>query len=112
MKLVSTNSRHLSPPRLSGFLIGFHFRIHSLIRIGSFLILAIVSAPAEMSQEGQSSLLRFPDMHRGNIAFVHAGDIYLVDADGGVARQLTSHKGQELFPKFSPDGKWIAFSAE
>ncbi|HPI71048.1 MAG TPA: acetyl-CoA synthetase, partial [Tenuifilaceae bacterium] len=42
----------------------------------------------------------------------YAGDLWTVDANGGEARQLTSHKGLELFPKISPDGKWIAFSAE
>jgi tricorn protease len=31
---------------------------------------------------------------------------------GGPAWRLTSHPGQELFPKISPDGTQIAFSAE
>jgi len=57
-------------------------------------------------------LLRFPDINDDLIAFVYAGDIWTVDADGGEARRLTSHKGLELFPKISPDGKWIAFSAQ
>ncbi|MCB2203971.1 PDZ domain-containing protein [bacterium] len=57
-------------------------------------------------------LLRFPDVHGDRVAFVYAGDIYLASTGGGSARQLTAHEGQELFPKFSPDGKWIAFSAE
>jgi tricorn protease len=46
------------------------------------------------------------------IAFVYAGDIWTVAASGGTARRLTSHPGLELFPKFSPDGRWIAFSGE
>src|SRR5205823_2882351 len=46
------------------------------------------------------------------IAFVYAGDVYVVGRGGGVAQQLTSHPGEELYPKFSPDGNWIAFSAE
>src|SRR2546428_11549753 len=57
-------------------------------------------------------LLRFPDIHEDKIAFVYAGDIWVVETGGGMARRLTSHKGLELFPKFSPDGKWIAFSGE
>ncbi|MBE2189762.1 MAG: PD40 domain-containing protein [Desulfobulbaceae bacterium] len=57
-------------------------------------------------------MLRFPDIHNDKIAFVYGGDIYISSSTGGTARQLTSHKGKELFPKFSPDGKWIAFSAE
>lgn len=57
-------------------------------------------------------LLRFPDINKNLIAFVYAGDIWTVPASGGDAKRLTSHKGLELFPKISPDGKWIAFSAE
>ena len=59
-----------------------------------------------------SRLMRFPDINNGLVAFVYAGDIWTVSADGGDARRLTSHEGMELFPKISPDGKWIAFSGE
>ncbi|MBN1448233.1 MAG: PD40 domain-containing protein [Bacteroidetes bacterium] len=64
------------------------------------------------SQTEDTRLLRFPDIHQNRIAFVYAGDIYTVSAEGGTARQLTAHEGLELFPKFSPDGNWIAFTAE
>ena len=57
-------------------------------------------------------LLRFPDINNDLITFVYAGDIWTVNSKGGEARRLTSHKGLELFPKISPDGKWIAFSGE
>jgi tricorn protease len=60
----------------------------------------------------EARLLRFPDINRNLVAFVYAGDIWTVDADGGEARRLTSDEGLELFPKISPDGKWIAFSAQ
>ncbi len=43
---------------------------------------------------------------------MYAGDIWTVNANGGDARHITSHEGIELFPKISPDGKWIAYSAE
>ncbi len=57
-------------------------------------------------------LLRYPDISGDQVVFVYAGNIWTASADGGDARQLTSHKGLELFPKLSPDGQWIAFSAE
>jgi tricorn protease len=57
-------------------------------------------------------LLRFPNINGDLVAFVYAGDIWSVPASGGDARRLTSHQGLELFPKISPDGRWIAFSAE
>jgi len=57
-------------------------------------------------------MMRFPDINGNLITFVYAGDIWTVDAAGGNARRVTSHPGLELFPKISPDGRWIAFSAE
>jgi tricorn protease len=57
-------------------------------------------------------LLRLPDIQGDRVAFVYGGDIYTVSAQGGIAQRLTSHEGQELYPKFSPDGRWIAYSAE
>ncbi|MEN8152654.1 MAG: PDZ domain-containing protein [Acidobacteriota bacterium] len=57
-------------------------------------------------------LLRTPDINGNLIVFVYAGDIWSVSSDGGDAKRLTSHKGTEIFPKISPDGKLIAFSAE
>ncbi|MEO7916485.1 MAG: hypothetical protein ABIR16_02485, partial [Dokdonella sp.] len=61
---------------------------------------------------GDSRVLRFPDICGDQIAFVQAGDIYTVANSGGLAVRLTSHDGQELYPKFSPDCRWIAFSGE
>ena len=68
-----------------------------------------ISAQAQDSQE--SRLLRFPDIYKDKVAFVYGGDIWLASTSGGVARRITSHPGRELFPKFSPDGKWIAYQA-
>lgn len=59
---------------------------------------------------GDSRLLRFPDICGDAITFVQAGDIYTVAARGGTALRLTSHAGQELYPKFSPDCRSIGFS--
>ncbi|MBF6629360.1 MAG: PD40 domain-containing protein [Proteiniphilum sp.] len=57
-------------------------------------------------------MMRYPDINGDLITFVYAGDIWTVGAAGGTAKRVTSHAGIELFPKISPDGKWIAFSAE
>src|SRR5262249_34053609 len=54
-------------------------------------------------------MLRYPDVGKTHIVFVYANDIWLVPREGGVASPLASPPGQELFPKFSPDGKTIAF---
>ncbi|MGD0579760.1 MAG: peptidase S41, partial [Bryobacteraceae bacterium] len=60
----------------------------------------------------QTKLLRFPDIHDSRIVFTYGGDLWLVAATGGVATRLTAHPGVELFAKFSPDGKRIAFTGQ
>lgn len=60
----------------------------------------------------EARLLRFPHINGNNIVFSYAGDLYIVDANGGTARRLTSDIGYEMFPRFSPDGKYIAFTGQ
>ncbi|MFH0760602.1 MAG: S41 family peptidase [Bacteroidota bacterium] len=60
----------------------------------------------------EARLLRFPDIYGDKIVFSYAGDIYTVSANGGTARRLTSNIGYEMFPRFSPDGKTIAFTGQ
>ena len=55
-------------------------------------------------------MLRYPDVSATQIAFVYAGDIWLVPKTGGTAQRLSSPRGEEVFPRFSPDGSQIAFS--
>ena len=57
-------------------------------------------------------LLRQPDIEGQRIVFMYAGDLWTVARSGGVAARLTAHEGVERFPKFSPDGRTIAFTAE
>ncbi len=57
-------------------------------------------------------LMRFPDISKNTIVFVYGEDIWSVSADGGVAKRLTIHDGQERYPRFSPDGSMIAFTGE
>ncbi|RXQ91589.1 acetyl-CoA synthetase [Ancylomarina salipaludis] len=75
-----------------------------------FLIL--IGMISSVNAQNDVRLMRYPDVNKDLIAFVYAGDIWSVDAKGGDATRLTSHKGMELFPKISPDGQWIAFSGE
>ncbi len=55
-------------------------------------------------------MLRYPDVSATQIAFVYAGDIWVAPKNGGAAMRLSSPKGEESFPRFSPDGSQIAFS--
>lgn len=60
----------------------------------------------------EARLLRFPTIFKDKIVFTYAGDLYTVAREGGIARRLTSHKGYEMFPRFSPGGKHLAFTAQ
>jgi tricorn protease len=57
-------------------------------------------------------LLRFPDIWHDQIVFSYAGDLWAVGSQGGTAKRLTSNAGLELFAKFSPDGRSIAFTGQ
>ncbi len=61
---------------------------------------------------GQTRLLRHPDIYGDRVVFTYAGDLWAADVSGGVASRLTSTPGVELFAKFSPDGRWIAFTGQ
>ncbi len=74
--------------------------------------IALLCFAANAMAIDDARMMRYPDTNGKQIVFVYAGDLWIVDATGGDAQRLTSHDGLELFPKFSPDGKWIAFSAE
>lgn len=69
--------------------------------------LVITTARAQID----ARLLRYPDVSATTIAFVYAGDVWLVPKTGGVAQRLSTPKGEEEFPRFSPDGTLLAFSA-
>jgi tricorn protease len=81
-----------------------------VLTIVGFVIGCACMMSAQEALEGR--LLRFPDIYKDKIAFMYGGDLWLASSAGGTARRVTSHPGRELFPKFSPDGKWLAFTGQ
>lgn len=79
-------------------------RLFWLVWVNVSLLCGVVS--------GQTRLLRFPDLHGDQVVFSYAGDLWRVSASGGTATRITTHPGLELFAKFSPDGKQIAFTGQ
>lgn len=63
-------------------------------------------------QADEARLLRFPATNGTDVVFTYAGDLYKAPLSGGEAQRLTSHIGYEIFPRFSPDGKSIAFTGQ
>ncbi len=85
-------------------------RIPRLLALFSTLLL--MSWPSTSMAQEETRLLRFPHIHGNSVVFTYAGDLYTASIEGGEAKRLTSHEGLEVFARFSPDGRWIAFSGE
>jgi len=58
----------------------------------------------------EARFMRYPDIYKDKIVFTYEGDLWLATTGGGIARRLTNAPGMEYSAKFSPDGKWIAFT--
>jgi tricorn protease len=83
-----------------------------LLRACAAVVLLGFAAVCLGQEMPEGRLMRFPDVYKDKIVFSYAGDLWLASTSGGVARRITTSPGLELFPKFSPDGKWIAFTAQ
>jgi tricorn protease len=84
-----------------------------ILRKGRFVLLVLLATLfCVASLAAQTKLLRFPDVHGDKVVFTYGGDLWLASTSGGSATRLTAHPGLELFAKFSPDGKWIAFTGQ
>jgi tricorn protease len=78
-----------------------------------FLLTSVATAaPGDAPLPPETKLLRMPDVYGESIVFCYAGDLWTVSTSGGTASRLTAHEGQEVFPRFSPDGQWIAFTGQ
>ena len=60
----------------------------------------------------EAKLVRYPSYSNGRIAFTYLADIWVADENGGNVQRLTVNRARDAYPRFSPDGKWIAFSSD
>ena len=74
------------------------------------LAILVLCSAAEAGVPGR--FVQAPDVRDNTIVFTWERDLWSVPATGGVATRLTTHPGMETFAKFSPDGKWIAFTGQ
>jgi tricorn protease len=92
-------------------------RCNILFWLGLATMTCLAASPAKAAApegvpDGPTRLLRYADISKDRVVFAYAGDLWIAGREGGAARRLTSHVGGERLPKFSPDGKWIAFTGE
>ena len=76
------------------------------------LCMSVILALSPLAAAREARLVRYPDYHAGKIAFAYLGDIWTADEDGKNVLRLTVHKARDVAPRFSPDGRWIAFSSD
>jgi len=86
-------------------------RAFGILGLSIILGLALGAVPSGAGA-AQRALMRFPTLHANTIVFSAAGNLWRVDRKGGVAQRLTTDSGLDLMPRFSPDGKEIAFTGE
>src|SRR5271170_1414213 len=74
--------------------------------------LALCVGLTGLAEAREAKLVRSPSYHDGKVAFSYLGDIWVAREDGSGIVRLTANKARDLNPRFSPDGKTIAFSSE
>ena len=81
-----------------------------LRRTALLALLATIGGAATLTA-APIKLARHPDYHAGRITFSYLGDIWTAGEDGTGIHRLTDNIAREVYPRFSPDGKWIAFAS-
>src|SRR5690242_5003196 len=76
-------------------------------RIGWLALILFISIAAQ----AQVKLLRHPTWSGGKVCFSYLGDLWIANDDGSGVTRLTDNVARDIYPRFSPDGKWIAFSS-
>jgi tricorn protease len=73
-------------------------------------ILFLISAASAFGREAR--LVRYPHYHNGRVVFTYLGDIWTADENGQNIQRMTVNRARDVYGRFSPDGKWIAFSSD
>ncbi len=74
--------------------------------------LLLILAGSSLAFGREAKLVRYPHYHNGRIVFSYLGDIWTADENGQNVQRLTVNRARDVYARFSPDGKWIAFSSE
>src|ERR1051325_2382384 len=75
------------------------------------VLLTVVALLLPVLAQAQVKLLRYPTYSKGKVAFTYLGDVWVANENGTDVQRLTINKARDQFPRFSPDGQWIAFSS-
>src|SRR3984893_10257980 len=76
------------------------------------LAIASMAFATQAAESPGRALMRFPTLYGNTIVFVAHDNLWAVARTGGAAARLTADEGRDVMPRFSPDGRWIAFTGE
>lgn len=108
--MTAHNTNHMisTLPTCSGRPQAFQ-NIRSLVLLAGLAAASALTSPAAAQVKPHGSMMRFPDISKTHIVFAYANDLWVAPKSGGAAFPLASPPGGEAFPRFSADGKTIAF---
>ena len=86
------------------------FSLRSIV--AGLLVGSAAAASAATPSPSSDGFYRYPTVAAGAVVFAAEGDLWKVPVEGGVATRLTAYEGEEKFPALSPDGRYIAFTAQ
>ena len=84
--------------------------IKKISRLKFSLLLTFILLISSVSGQG-TRLLRQPDLSLTHVVFVYGADIWVSDLNTNEVQRITSTPAVESNPRFSPDGKMIAFTS-
>ncbi|MDP1660673.1 MAG: hypothetical protein Q8L55_02055, partial [Phycisphaerales bacterium] len=85
------------------------FAVLSMLELAGTAIAQAGGGGGGSDNQPSAGMLRWPDVSKTQIVFSYANDLWVVAKGGGVAQPLSTAPGQERLPRFSPDGKTVAF---
>jgi tricorn protease len=74
-------------------------------------LVVLVALPLTASAE-PIKFARYPHVSQGKLVFSYHGDIWIANENGSNPMRLTAHVARDVFPRLSPDGRWVAFSSD
>jgi tricorn protease len=77
-----------------------------------YALLAFATLLAASAYGREARLVRYPHYNNGRVTFSYLGDVWVANEDGSNVQRLTVNRARDVYPRFSPDGKWIAFSSD
>ncbi len=87
---------------------------HKTTRLLVILFIILFQGSQLIAQGSQPLWMRYNVIspQGDKIAFAYKGDIYVVDAEGGIAQQLTTNSSYDFNPIWSNDGQYVAFASD